>query len=345
MKPVTNSSHPTIRDVARHAGVSPGTVSRVLNNSPLVKETTRQRVWEVIESLNYTPNLIARRLSLGKSLRIAVIVPFFTRPAEVERLRGVVNHLAHTQYDLVIHNIETPEQRATDLAQIPYREWVDGVLVISLPPEEEFLPRLKTAEVPIVFVDVHHPELRDFDLVNGDDVRGGYLAARHLIDLGHRRIGFIGDLPDHPLGFTSSRDRFEGFRNALAEANIPYDSNYHAESVHGQYLAQMLAEKMLTLPSPPTAIFAASDTQAMGVLTAARHLRIPVPEHLSIIGFDDIQVAEYLGLTTIRQNLYASGKAGVELLLERMIDPKIERRVVEIPNELIIRSTTFPPNS
>jgi LacI family transcriptional regulator len=343
MKPVSKSSSPTIRDVARAAGVSPGTVSRVLNNSPLVTEATRKRVLRVVEELDYRPNLIAQRLSLGKTLRIGVIVPFFTRPAEIERLKGVVSSLSKSHYDLVIHNVETPEQRNNYFRLIPHREQVDGVIMISIPPREEDIPVLENSNVPIVFVDVHHPGITTFDRVIGDDVQGGYLATQHLIQQGHRKIGFIGDLPDNPFEFTSSQDRDEGYRQALADAGLGFDPDCYALDEHGQYTAHLLSKQMLCSSCCPTAIFAASDTQAIGVLAAARSIQRTVPEQLSVIGFDDIEVAEYLGLTTIHQQLFESGQIGVELLLDRIMNPDKPVVTYQVQNELIVRSTTAPP--
>lgn len=164
------------------------------------------------------------------------------------------------------------------------------------------------AAVPIVFIDVHHEHIHMFDRVMNDDVQGGYMAVRHLIDLGHRKIGFIGDLPDDPFGFTSSQDRYQGFCQALAEAGLSMEDRYIGRDEHGRYTAQSLAETILDQPDRPTAIFAASDTQAMGVITAARRLSLSVPEQISIIGFDDIEIAEYLGLTTIGQQLLKAGR-------------------------------------
>lgn len=343
MKTVSKSSQTTIRDVARSAGVSPGTVSRVLNDSPLVTEKTRQRVLRAIDELDYHPNLIARMLSLGKTLHIGTIVPFFTRPAEVERLRGIVSALSQSQYDLVIYNVETVDQRDTYFDQVPHKERVDGMMVISLPPKKEDIGELSEADIPIVFVDVHNPELSHFDHVLNDDVAGGYLATNHLIHVGHKKIGFIGDKTPSPFGFTSSRDRFMGYCNALEQANISINEAWTAFDEHDRYTAHLLAEEMLKSPDPPTAIFAASDTQAIGVITASRSCGINIPQELSIIGFDDIEVAEYLDLTTVRQQLFESGQIGVELLLDRIINPDKSPVTQEIKNELIVRSTTGPP--
>lgn len=333
----------TIREVAKKAGVGLGTVSRVINDSPQVSEATRQRVLDVIAELNFRPNPTARRLSKGKTLTVAVITPFFTRPAFIERLRGIENTLSESDYDLNIYNVETVVRRDECMRHIPRRDRADGIIILSLSPRDEDLPFLQRSEVPIVLVDANHPSLSSLNRVIVDDVAGSRAATQHLIDLGHRRIGYISDLLDNPFNFTSSRDRYLGYRQALEAAGIPFRPEYHGQKEHGRYEARVLAEQMLALPVRPTAIFAASDTQAMGVLEAARNAGLRVPEDLSVIGYDDIEIAEYLGLTTIRQMLYESGQIGVELLLDILEGLNAAPVCRVLPTELIVRETTVPP--
>jgi LacI family transcriptional regulator len=335
----------TIRDVARKAGVSPGTVSRAMNDSPLVNEETRERIMRVVQELNYVPNLVAQRLSTGRTLTIAVIVPFFTTtPSVTERLNGVVSTLAKSEYDLVIHNIEEPGQRADCFRTIPRQDRVDGVLVISISPTDEEVPLLAEAGVPIVLIDAHHSALSMLHQVTVDDIAGGKAVAEYLIELGHTRIGFTGDPSDNPFNFTSSRDRAFGYRRALEIAGIPYRPEYYEENPHGRREARESAKKMLTLPERPTAIFASSDVQAVGVLEAARELGLRVPQDLSVVGYDDVEVADILGLTTMRQMLFESGQRGVELLFETLENPETEPVCEVLPTELVIRDTTGPPS-
>jgi DNA-binding LacI/PurR family transcriptional regulator len=333
----------TIRDVAQKAGVGLATVSRVINNSPLVSEATRKRVLETIAELQFSPSLMARRLSLGKTLTVAVIVPFFTRPAFVERLRGIESTLAESEYDLIIHNVENIEKRDLYFRKVPRPERADGVLIISLPPRDHDVQFLAQSAVPIVLVDANHPSLTSLNRVVTDDVSGGRAATQHLIDLGHRRIGYISDPLESPFKFTASYDRYQGYRQALEAAGIPFRPEYHGWGEHGRYEARRLASRMLSSPERPTAIFAASDTQALGVLEAARDLNLRVPEDLSVVGYDDIEVAEYLRLTTIRQLLFESGKRGVELLLEVLANAPAQPVCETLPVELIVRGTTAPP--
>ena len=332
----------TIRDVAKLAGVGLGTVSRVLNDSPSVSETTRQRVWEAINVLNFTPNPTARKLSLRRTLSIAVIVQFFTRPSFIERLRGIEHGLAESQYDLIVYNVETVERRDDCIREIPHRSRADGVIILSLPPRDDDLPFLIHSDVPIVLIDANHPSLSSVNRIIVDDVLGGRKATQHLIDLGHHRIGYISDFLESPFNFTSSRDRFEGYLQALRETGIDFRPEYHGQGEHGRFEAYISALDMLSLPERPTAIFTASDTQAMGVMQAAQELALDIPIDLSVIGYDDIEVAEYLGLTTIQQLLFESGQLGLELLLSNIENPDALPVCEVLQTELIIRKTTAP---
>lgn len=330
----------TIRDVARFAGVGVGTVSRVLNDSPEVSPTTRDKVLSAIEALNYTPNPIARRLSLGKTLTIAVIAPFFTRPSVVERLRGIEHVIADSEYDLIVFNVETSGRRDAYFQSVSRRERVDGLIIISLLPRDHDVRRLKQGGTPVVLVDVSHPE---FSQVIIDDVKGGHQATRHLLSLGHEKIGFLSDYEDSSFYFTANRDRYTGYCQALKEEDISLRLDYSVHGVHSRFSAFEMALRMLRLDDPPTAIFATSDTLAIGVLEAAHQLGLQVPENLSVIGYDDIEIAEYLRLTTIRQSLFESGAEGVKLLLQEIEAPPQRPAEILLPTEIVERDTTAPP--
>ncbi len=332
----------TIRDVARKAGVGLGTVSRVLNNSPLVSPSTRQRVLEAIAELRYSPSQIARSFALGRTNTIATIAPFFTRPSVVERLRGIEAALAGSTYNLVVFNVETVARRDHCFNDVPRRDRCDGLVVISLAPRAAEVEFLLQADVPVVLVDTFATGLPSVLI---DDIAGGRLATQCLLELGHRQIGFVGDSLAElaAFNFTSSRDRFIGYQRALSEAGFMPRPEYERHGIHGRYEARMLARELLQLPEPPTAIFAASDTQAMGVLEAARDLGLAVPAQLSVIGFDDIDVAEYLGLSTIHQPLFESGTRGLELVLSQLGGPSPATGIEILPIELKLRGTTAPP--
>ena len=331
----------TIGDVAAHAGVGAATVSRVLNDSPKVSEPTRQRVLAAIEVLDYRPSPLARGLSLGRGHGFGVIVPFFTHASAVERLRGVVDVLADSPYDLVLFDIESPERRDQVFAEMLRRDRADGLLVMSLPPAPGALDRLAARGVPVVVVDVGGTNV---SAVTSDDFGGGRMATRHLVELGHERIGFLGDAPDNPFGFTSSARREAGYVEELASARIRFDAALVRHGPHDREIARCLATELLALDEPPTAIFASSDVQALGVMEAARDASLAVPDQLSVIGYDDVELSAYAGLTTVRQPLFESGRLGARMLLEALAGrAPAEPESHQLPIELVLRSTTGPP--
>jgi DNA-binding LacI/PurR family transcriptional regulator len=305
-------SPPTIRDVARRAGVSVATVSRVLNDVPVVRDEMRDRVRAAIAELGYRPSSTARRLSLGRSQAIGVVAPFFTTPSVVERLRGVSHRARQQGYSVVLFDVTSPQQRADAFRDIAHLERVDGLLVISLPLYDAEVALLSRAGLPVVVVDVAHARVPHLAI---DDERGGELAGEHLLARGHRRIGFVGDRPDDPFGFTASEARRRGLHRALRRAGVEPVQELERFGPHGREPARALATGLLGRPERPTAVFAASDTQAVGVLEAAQALGLRVPDDVAVMGFDDIDLAAPLGLTTIRQPLLQSGAEGADMLV------------------------------
>jgi DNA-binding LacI/PurR family transcriptional regulator len=333
----------TIRDVARHAGVSVATASRALNGLDIVNPETRDRILMVMEELGFRPSPAARRLSLGRTLTVGVVVSFLTRPQAAERLRGVDAVLGDSEFDLVIYNVESVQKRDHYLGTLAQSQRTDGLLVMSLPPLTEAASILSRSPVPVVFIDVHTQSVASMPRVIGDDLAGGAIAARHLLDVGHTAIAFIGDAVADPFGFTSSRDRERGFTDELAKAGLGIPPIWIGHGAHGRYEARELAHRMLGGDRRPTAILTASDTQALGVIAAARELGLRVPEDLSVIGYDDIEAADYVGLTTVRQQLFESGRRGAEILLSEIEDRAAQPPVAMLTPELVVRATTAPP--
>ncbi len=329
----------TIRDVARHAGVGIATVSRVINGSPSVSEETRQRVLQAIEELNYTPNPIARRLSTGRTWTIGALVPFFTLPEFVKRLQGIQHALSESEYDLVLFNIENLAQRDRYFLDLTRNNRVDGLLILSLSLSDEQVAMFRDANIPLVLVDAAHPRL---NRVVVDHTLGGRTATEYLIARGHTRIAFVSDPLEDPFNFTAPRQRYQGYRNALDAAGIPFREAYAMHGPHGRENARKMGRALLSLDEPPTAVFAASDTQAIGVMEAAREMGLRVPEDLSVVGYGDLRDAEYLNLTTIHQPLFESGLEAVNLLVELIENPPAEPRVLELPVHMVERGTVRP---
>ena len=327
----------TIADVARRAGVGRGTVSRVLNDRPNVDPTTRERVQAAIAALDYVPSPTARRLSLGRTQTIGVVVPHMTTASVVERLRGIEATLVAAGFDMIVFNIETVERRDAVLREVPRRERVDGLLIVSIEPRPAEVDRARDAGVPIVLIDVDHGGLPS---VVVDDVAGGRLAATHLLDLGHRRIAFLGDRPRLALGFRSSRDRLAGVVAALADAGIDLPAERIAIGEFDRASAAAMTQALLAGPHQPTAIACASDTQAFGAIEAIRGLGLEVPGDVSVIGYDDVELAAYLGLTTIRQPLVDSGRRGAERLLAAIAGAASESDREVLGLRLVARAST-----
>jgi DNA-binding LacI/PurR family transcriptional regulator len=316
----------------------------VLNGNARVDPVTRERVLSVIADLDYTPSAAAQRLSFGHTLTISLVTSFLTRPQAAERLRGVDAVLSDSEFDLVIYNVETVEKRDHYLRGLALAQRTDGLLVVSLPPREEDVARLSAAAIPVVVIDAHAPSPQGLPHVVGDDMAGGEAATRHLLGLGHRRIAFVGDEFENPFAFTSSRHRYDGYERALRGAGIEPRMELVALGAHSRYEARELAAALFSVADRPTAIFAASDTQALGVISAAHEAGLRVPDDVSVMGYDDIEIADYVGLTTVRQHLFESGRLGATMLLAavRSRSSTTPPSVVLAP-EVVVRGTTAPP--
>jgi LacI family transcriptional regulator len=334
-----------IGDVAARAGVGVATVSRVLNGRAHVADPTRERVLTAIRELDYRPSSLARNLSFRRTLVVGVVVPFLTRPSAVERVRGIVEVLAGSEYDLALFDVESEDRRRRAFEQLGRTDRTDGLLVVSLIPDAAAVARLQAARIPCVLVDGSHPHLPH---VVSDDVHGGELATRHLLELGHRRIAMIGDKPPDPYRLAGSRDRTAGFRRALASAGIVPPPEYIRTGTESRDEAREIAASLLALPEPPTAIFAGSDFEALGVLEAAEAHGVDVPGRLSVVGFDDVEIASYVGLTTVRQHLAETGRLGATMLLDALdgdsaTDDTVPSQHIDL--ELVRRRTTAPPST
>jgi len=333
------SKHPpTIYDVAKAAGVSISTVSRVINASPNVTENTRERVHEAIDQLGFVPKAEARARAMKDFARIGVLTPFFTAPAFVQRLRGVAKALLSTRYELTIYTIESIEHLNYYLATLPITGHLQGLVLLSLRVNDESASKLVDNHLETVLVEFPRADLNTVEI---DDVAGGVMAADYLINQGHERLGFIGDTSS--LGvFTilPITRRLDGFRQGIEEHGLTFSPDHICTSRYEVKDAEENIEHVLKLPDRPTAIFAATDLQAVGVVNKARKLGLRVPEDLAVLGFDDLDLADYFGLSTIHQNLDESGRLAVEILLARLKDPDRPLRHVRLPLRVIERETT-----
>jgi DNA-binding LacI/PurR family transcriptional regulator len=331
----------TIADVAADAGVGVGTVSRVLNGSEQVRESTLRTVLDSIERLGYRRSHAAAALVRGTPHTVALIVAHLTRPSTVIRVASALSVLEEQGYGTIVCNVDAPVERDRHLETLLPTHRADGVLAICLPLSRVQLGQFARGGVALVSVDAANPGIPQTVI---DHVAGGKLATSHLISLGHRRIGFVGDMVSSPppsgLGFASSAHRLRGYKQALAAAGIDVEAALIRRGAHDAATAAEHAAQLLKSPNPPSAIFAASDTQAIGVLAAAERLGVPVPGQLSVIGFDDIESAAFLGLSTVRQPLDLSGAEGARRLCALLRGEQVHPLRQELPIELVARASS-----
>jgi len=330
------SKKTTIYDVASAAGVSIATVSRMLNAPDRVTAETRERIMAAIDSLGFVPKAEARARALRQNRRIGVITPFFTAPSFVQRLRGVAGEVSKSKYELVIYTVDSIERLKSYLASLPLTGNLDGLILLSLPVDEASAQRLLEHHLPTVLIEYPNPLLNSVEI---DDIEGGRMAARYLINKGHRRIAFLGDteLPEYSLHPVSRR--LIGFRQAMQDSGLEIPEAYICLVPYTQVEAEAAVSKLLSLPQPPTALFAATDFHALGALKAARQKNVNVPEQFAVIGFDDLDMAEYADLTTISQHLDESGRLAMEILLSRIADPERPMQHIHLSLNLIERLT------
>ncbi len=326
----------TVYDVARKAKVSIATVSRVLNSPERVQDLTRARVLAAIDALHFVPKAEAAARARKAHRRIGVLAPFLTYPSFVQRLRGVATALHNSTYELSVYHVDSSHRRDGYLDSLSVTSRLDGLIVMSVPFSEATARRLLSHGLETVLIEFSHPAFTSIEI---DDQAGGRIAAEYLLAQGHRRVAYVGDgeLPDYAI--RASDKRLAGYRQVLADHGVALADEYVALGPHSLNHAREMTHCLLNLPQPPTAVFAYSDTQAMGALKAARERGIAVPSQLAIVGFDDLDVAEYIGLTTIRQPLDESGRVAVELLLARMADPSRHVQHTTLPLTLIRRET------
>ncbi len=280
-----------------------------------MKSVTRQRVLDAIERLDYSPNLIARSMASRRTGSVGVIVPFFARPFFNEVLRGVEMIITQAGREFVLYNVQSNDQCMFYFHMLPKQHRVDGLLVISLYPDDEAAAGFRRTGMPVVLIDAYHPLLTSLVVNNVD---GAFQAVRCLIEHGHRRIGFINGITEGDFRFNPGNDRFIGLHRALGEADILYEPDLVLTAKWDRSGGRQAALKLLTLPERPTAIFAASDLQAIGVLEAARSLNIVVPTDLSVIGFDGIEMAEIMELSTVQQPMQQMGELGAQKLIAQI---------------------------
>ena len=329
---------PTIYDVAKLSGVSISTISRVLNAPDKVNSETQKHVMDAIDQLGFIPRAEARARALQNTARIGVLTPFFTAPSFVQRLRGVASTLSKANYELVIYPVDSMDHLQGYISSIPLMRNIDGLIIMSLSLGDQDAQRLSNNGMETVLIEYSHPQLNSIVI---DDEQGGQLVANHLINKGHKTVAFLGDIePPEKFAIHPVKSRLTGFKQVLQESGISLTKGYIRSSPYTQKESRQAALELLSLPKPPTAIFVASDIQALSVMKVARQLNLKIPNDIAVIGFDDIDVAEHVDLTTIRQHLDESGRLAAEILLARIGEHDRALQHINLPLNLIERLTT-----
>lgn len=326
----------TIFDVAREAGVSYATVSRVINNKDHVKADKRERVLRAMTRLGYVVNQQARSLAGGKSQVVGLLVPGLDTSYIGEIIRGIDAELVSASYDLMLYTTHHRKTRESTYVATLTQGLADGLLLVLPRNPGAYIETLRRREFPYVLID-HQGIDESGPAVGATNRAGGYAATRYLIELGHRRIGFITGTVD--LG--CSIDRLAGYRDALLEYGITFDPALVREGDFVQLDGYRGAHELLELPERPTAIFASNDVMAFGVMDAVREAGLRIPSDVSIIGFDDIPQASHVrpNLTTIRQPLEQMGRTATQMLLQQIANRAAEPVRIELNTELIVRDS------
>lgn len=334
---VAKNSPPTIYDVASRCGLSIATVSRVLNTPERVSEASRLKVMQAVDELGYVPQAEMRARALRRTRRIGVLTPFFTSPSFIDRLRGVATALSGVRAELVVYSVDSMDILQGYLASLPINGDLDGLIIMSLPLDEQAAQRLQANRLQTVLIE---SAVTDFSAVLVDDYAGGRLAAQHLLEKGHTRCGYVyfGAHPDYAIH--PETERLAGFRETLSEHGVALPDEYIRYVPVSRYGIEEQLRALFDLPEPPTGLFVPADDLAIRVIHRARELGVHTPRDISVIGFDGIDIAEHVDLTTISQSLVESGRTAVELLMARLTDPDRPVQHIRHGVHLIERGTT-----
>ena len=327
--------NPTIYDIAREAGVSIATVSRVFNDSSSVTQKTREKVLAIANDLGYHPRALAQSLARKKTRIITVIVPVISNYFFMEVLAGMQDKIAEYDYDLQIFNVKIADNLLSQADHIMKRGWGEGYIVISVHLEDSEWQLLHKYNVPVVLIDEYYS---GFDTISVDSIQGAYTATSHLIEQGYRSLGMIcAKLDSKPIV-----DRVLGYRRAMEDAGIMVDPAMIVTGVDMErdgftesngYEAM---SQLLSLDTPPDACFCASDIQALGAIKAMRDHNLRIP----IISFDDLEFSEYVGLSTMRQPMYEMGALAIEKMVERIENKESDITHTVFSPDLILRASS-----
>jgi LacI family transcriptional regulator len=323
----------TIQDVAKTAGVSVSTVSRVLNGRVDVASETQDRILSVIDDLGYTTNLAARSMRSQKKNLVGLIMPDIAYPFAIEVMKGVNRAIAESEFDLLVYTTGDVRKSGRASHEQKYVSLLtnsisDGVIIVA-PVAGEF-----SIDAPIVSIDplASNP---NYPSVHATNYQGALAAMEYLIGLGHKRIGYISGRAE----LESSNRRLMGYREALEKAGIPVDESLIASGDYTTETGVTCTRELLALENPPSAIFASNDQMAIGVFQVAEELGIRIPEDLSVVGFDNITESKYMGLTTVDQFISEMGFVATQILIKLINGATLEDQTYRMQTQLIVRNS------
>jgi LacI family transcriptional regulator len=323
----------TIQDVAKNAGVSVSTVSRVLNGKVDVASETQDRILSVIDDLGYTTNLAARSMRSQKKNLVGLIMPDIAYPFAIEVMKGVNRAIAESEFDLLVYTTGDVRKSGRAFHEQKYVSLLtnsisDGVIIVA-PVAGEF-----NIDAPIVSIDplASNP---NYPAVHATNYQGALDAMEYLLSLGHKRIGHISGRAE----LESSNRRLKGYRDALEKAGIPVDETLIASGDYTTETGTKCAQELLSLNNPPTAIFASNDQTAIGVFQVAQEMGIRIPEDLSVIGFDNITESKYMGLTTVDQFISEMGFVATQMLIKLINGEPLDAQTHRMQTQLVVRNS------
>ena len=325
----------TMRQIAERADVSIGTVSHVINDTAKVREKLKERVLDAIRSLGYQPSQLARGLRRNQTNIVVMIIPDITNPFFPGVVRGVEDVAYKHSFRLVLCNTDNdPQKESSYLNEMRSYRPAGWLVIPSADSEMAALLKPAAAGSPVVCIDRQAPGWKG-DVVLAANEAGAHSATRHLLRMGHRQLAVI----TGPLHLANAVERLKGFKRALSGAKVSIEPEYVQEAQFNRQSGYQAAIRLLRMLPRPTAIFACNDLMAMGVLHAARELGVRCPEDLSIVGFDDLDFAEFTApaLTSVHQSGYQLGTTAARLLLDRIDGSKQSPQKIVLPSELKIR--------
>jgi len=326
-----------IKEVAQEAGVSTATVSRALRGLHHVNASTRSKIMDAAQKLNYPLTPIKAKTVTGRTNSVGVVAPYISRWYFSQVISGAEQALREAGLDLLLYNFSQMKGRERLFQHQLLRGRVDALIVISLPPTAEEFDSMLSLGIPIALVGMDHPKCASVKI---DDIAGARSATQHLVNQGHKQIGLMSGRPDDPFNFSVPQDRRKGFMQVLVENGLEW---LPQREVHGDFTMHTAARAMddlLARPNRPTAIFCESDEMALGAMQALRRHGLKAPEDISIVGFDGHEMAEFSELTTIEQPVQLMGEMAAWSIMERLRKPNIEPPSLVLPTTLVVRNST-----